>query len=226
MPQVLLAGRIRTEDLASFKARCQAPSLCGVNARPASLEGRNSVPQGIIMSTDLVLVAKFGAPHGVRGEVRVKSYTQDPAAILDYSPLQSRDGRLFTVRSVRPAGEVLVARIAELTDRNAAEAVTNMQLFVPRERIPPADDEDEFLHADLIGLKVEPLDGEAVGTVTAIYDFGAGDVIDVARRAKKAVMVPFTKAVVPTVDIAGGRIVIDPPEGLLEDTPRDPQDRD
>jgi 16S rRNA processing protein RimM len=101
-----------------------------------------------------------------------------------------------------------------------------MQLFVPRERIPPADDEDEFLHADLIGLKVETLDGEAVGTVTAIYDFGAGDVIDVARRAKKAVMVPFTKAVVPTVDIAGGRIVIDPPEGLLEDTPRDPQDRD
>lgn len=178
------------------------------------------------MSTDLVLVAKFGAPHGVRGEVRVKSYTQDPTAILDYSPLQSRDGRLYTVTSVRPAGEVLVARIAELTDRTAAEAVTNMQLFVPRERIPPADDEDEFLHADLIGLKVETLTGEPVGTVTAVYDFGAGDVIDVARKGQRAVMIPFTKAVVPTVDIAGGRIVIDPPAGLLEDTPRDPEDRD
>lgn len=178
------------------------------------------------MSTDLVLVAKFGAPHGVRGEVRVKSYTQDPAAILDYSPLQSRDGRTFTIQTLRPAGEVMIARIAEFASRDDAEAVTNMQLFVPRERIPPADDEDEFLHADLIGLKVETLAGEMVGTVTAVFDFGAGDVIDVARKAKKSVMIPFTKAIVPTVDIAGGRLVVDLPEGLLEDTPRDPQDRD
>ncbi len=178
------------------------------------------------MATDLVLVAKFGAPHGVRGEVRVKSYTQDPAAIGDYSPLQSRDGRLFTIQSLRPAGEVLIARVAELKDRDAAEAVTNLQLFVPRDRIPPADGEDEFLHADLIGLKVETTAGEAVGTVTAIFDFGAGDVIDVARKGQKAVMIPFTKAVVPVVDIAAGKLVIDPPPGLLEDTPRDPEDRD
>ena len=176
--------------------------------------------------SDLVLVAKFGAPHGVRGEVRVKSYTQDPAAILDYSPLLSRDGRTFTIQALRPAGEVLIARIAEFATRDDAEAVTNMQLFVPRERIPPADDEDEFLHADLIGLKVETVSGEPVGTVTAVYDFGAGDVIDVARKARKSVMIPFTKAVVPTVDLKGRRLVIDPPDGLLEDTPRDPQDRD
>jgi 16S rRNA processing protein RimM len=179
------------------------------------------------MSSDLVLVAKFGAPHGVRGEVRVKSFTQDPAAIADYSPLSSRDGRTFTIQSLRPAGEVLVARIAEFKSRDDAEAVTNLQLFVPRARIPVADEaEDEFLHADLIGLRVETAAGEVIGTVTAVFDFGAGDVLDVARKAKRAVMIPFTKAVVPVVDIRGGRLVIDPPEGLLEDTPRGPEDRD
>jgi 16S rRNA processing protein RimM len=179
------------------------------------------------MSSDLVLVAKFGAPHGVRGEVRVKSFTQDPAAIADYSPLSSRDGRTFTIKSLRPAGEVLVARIAEFRSRDDAEAVTNLQLFVPRERIPLADEaEDEFLHADLIGLRVETASGELIGTVTAVFDFGAGDVLDVARTAKRAVMIPFTKAIVPVVDIEGGRLVVDPPEGLLEDTPRGPEDRD
>lgn len=175
--------------------------------------------------SDLVLVAVFGAPHGVRGEVRIKSYTQDPAAIADYSPLQSRDGRSFTIQSLRPAGEVFVARVAELKDRNAAEAVTNLQLFMPRARIPEPE-EDEFLHADLIGMAVETLAGEKVGTVTAVFDFGAGDVLDVARSGRKGVMIPFTKAVVPTVDLAGRRLVIDPPAGLLEDTPRDPEDRD
>jgi 16S rRNA processing protein RimM len=166
------------------------------------------------MASDLVLVAKFGAPHGVKGEVRVKSFTQDPASILAYSPLASRDGRSFTLEAVRPAGEVLIARVKELKDRNAAEAVTNLDLFAPKER---PDDEDEFLHADLIGLAVVDTAGEAIGTVTAIFDFGAGDVIDVARRGRKAVMIPFTKAVVPVVDIAGGKLVVDPPPGLLDD---------
>lgn len=178
------------------------------------------------MSSDLILVARFGAPHGVRGEVRVKSYTQDPAALLDYSPLQSRDGRTFTVEALRPAGEVMIARIAELKDRTAAGAVTHLDLFVPRARIPSPEDEDEFLHADLIGLSVVTTTGEAVGTIIAIHDFGAGDMLDVARPGRKAVLVPFTRAVVPQVDLAGRRVVIDPPAGLLEETPRDPEDRD
>jgi 16S rRNA processing protein RimM len=169
------------------------------------------------MASDLVLVAKFGAAHGVRGEVRVKSFTQDPAAILGYSPLVSRDGRQFTIEAVRPAGEVLVARVKELNDRNAAEAVTNLDLLVPRDRLAGPMDEDEFLHADLIGLTAVTAGGETIGTVTAVFDFGAGDVLDVARSGKKAVMIPFTKQVVPVVDIAGGRLVVDPPVGLLED---------
>lgn len=169
------------------------------------------------MPSDLVLVGKFGAAHGIKGEVRLKSYTQDPLAIIDYSPLVTRDGRAFTVEAVRPAGEVLVARIAELKDRNAAEAVTNLDLLVPRERIAGPLDEDEFLHSDLIGLAAVTVEGETIGTVTAVFDFGAGDVLDVARRGRRAVMIPFTKAVVPVVDIAGGRLVVDPPEGLLDD---------
>ena len=177
------------------------------------------------MAADLVLVAKFGAPHGVKGEVRVKSFTADPQALADYSPLQSRDGRSFTIRALRPAGEVMVARIAELTDRTAAEAVTHLDLFVPRDRIPTPDDEDEFLHADLLGLAVVTTAGEAVGTVTAVYDFGAGDVLDVARPARKGVMIPFTKAVVPTIDMAARTLIIDPPPGLLDDEPEPKGDR-
>ncbi|QCI64421.1 ribosome maturation factor RimM [Phreatobacter stygius] len=169
------------------------------------------------MPSDLVLVAKFGAAHGIKGEVRLKSYTQDPTAILGYSPLTTRDGRTFTLETVRPAGEVLVARVTELRDRNAAEAVTNLDLLVPRERLAGPMDEDEFLHSDLIGLTAVTTAGETIGTVTAVFDFGAGDIIDVARRGRKAVMIPFTKAVVPSVDIAGGKLVVDPPPGLLED---------
>ncbi|WP_439574107.1 ribosome maturation factor RimM [Phreatobacter sp.] len=178
------------------------------------------------MPADLILVAKFGAPHGVRGEVRVKSFTQDPMAVGDYSPLLSRDGRAFTVETLRPAGEVLIARIAELKDRTAAEAVTNLDLFVPRARIPAPSDEDEFLHADLIGMAVVAVTGETIGTIIAIHEFGAGDMLDVARPGRKAVLIPFTRAIVPTVDLAGRRVVIDPPEGLLDDTPRGPDDHD
>lgn len=178
------------------------------------------------MAPDLILVAKFGAPHGVRGEVRVKSFTQDPLALADYSPLLTRDGRSFTVEALRPAGEVVIARIAELKDRTAAEAVTHLDLFVPRGRIPAPADEDEFLHADLIGLSVVTTTGEAIGTVIAVHDFGAGDMLDVARSGRRSVLIPFSKAVVPTVDLAGGRVVVDPPAGLLEDTPRGPEDRD
>jgi 16S rRNA processing protein RimM len=152
------------------------------------------------MSTDLVLVAKFGAPHGVRARCASSPTPRTRAPSSTTPRCSRRDGRLYTVTSVRPAGEVLVARIAELTDRTAAERHQHAALRA-RERIPPADDEDEFLHADLIGLKVETVSGEPVGTVTAVFDFGAGDVIDVARKGQRAVMIPFTKAVVPTVDM-------------------------
>lgn len=167
--------------------------------------------------SDLVLVARFGAAHGVRGEIRIKAYTADPLAIFDYSPLYARDGRKFTILAVRPAGEVIVARVKELTSRNHAEAVTNLDLFASRALFPPPEDEDEFFHEDLIGLKVETVDGEPIGEVVALHDFGAGAMLDVARPRSKSVLIPFTKAVVPVVDVRTGRIVVAPPDRLLDD---------
>jgi 16S rRNA processing protein RimM len=160
---------------------------------------------------NLVLLARIGAAHGVRGEVRVKSYTADPTALGGYGPLSSRDGRLFTIERLRPAKEVVVAKFRGVDDRNAAEALNGTDLFVPRERLPEAEDEDEFYQADLIGLSAEAEDGAPLGTVVAIHNFGAGDILDIAPPRGPSLLVPFTKAVVPTIDVSAGRLVVIPP---------------
>lgn len=171
------------------------------------------------MADDLVLVATFGAPHGVKGEVRIKSFTAEPLALLDYSPLVARDGRTFSLVALRPQGDMLVARVSEIADRSAAERVTRLNLFVPRARLPQPADDDEFMHADLIGLSVVDAAGARIGTVTGVFDFGAGDVLDVARVGAKGVMIPFTRAMVPVVDLSSRRLVVDLPPGFLEDEP-------
>ena len=163
-----------------------------------------------------VLVAEIGAAHGIRGEVRLRSFTQDPFAVKDYGPLESEDGaQRFAIESLRPAKDCLVARIAGVTDRTAAEGLRNTRLYVGRDRLPaPAD--DEFYHADLIGLVALAADGSELGKVVAVHNFGAGDLIELQPAAGgAAVMLPFTAATVPLVDIAGRRIVVDPPHGLL-----------
>jgi 16S rRNA processing protein RimM len=159
----------------------------------------------------LVLLARIGAAHGVRGEVRVKSFTADPMALGGYGPLSSRDGRVFLVERLRPAKEVVVAKFRGVDDRNAAEALNGTDLFVPRDRLPAAEDEDEFYHADLIGLSAEAEDGTPLGTVVAIHNFGAGDILDIAPPRGPSLLVPFTKAVVPDVDLVAGRLVVIPP---------------
>jgi 16S rRNA processing protein RimM len=163
-----------------------------------------------------VCVAEIGAPHGVRGEVRLKSFTADPAAVAAYGPLESEDGaRRFRVLGARPARDALIARLEGIADRDAAEALRGLRLYVSRERLPPPA-EDEFYHADLIGLAVVDTAGRPLGTVTAVQNFGAGDLIEVApAEGGPGVLVPFTKAAVPHVDIAGGRLVADPPEGTF-----------
>ncbi len=172
---------------------------------------------------DLVLVARFGAPHGVKGAIRLKSFTADPLAVEDYSPLCDASGmRLFTLTSARPAGEVLVVTVKEFSSRDDAEKVVNLDLYIPRDRLPEPDDEDEFLHADLIHLRVESRTGELIGRVEAIFNFGAGDILDVSRPGKKNVMIPFVKAIIPTIDLAGGKMICDPPKGLLADEPPPP----
>ena len=160
-----------------------------------------------------VCLGQIGAAHGVRGEVRLHSFTSDPAAIASYGPLESEDGRVFEIESLRPAKNHFVARLAGIGDRSTAERLANLKLYVPRERLPAPEQSDEFYHADLIGLAVVDRAGERLGTVVAIHNFGAGDLIEVRQaEGEPTQMLPFDEATVPVVDLAGGRLVVDQPE--------------
>jgi len=159
-----------------------------------------------------VLIAQIGAAHGVRGELRLKAFTQDPMSVARYGALETEDGtRCFEIESVRPAKDVLVVRLKGVADRNAAEALTNTRLYVAREKLPkPAD--DEFYVADLVGLAAATHGGEAFGIVKAVHNFGAGDVLEIEPMSGGAtVMLPFSEATVPVIDIAARRIVVEPP---------------
>lgn len=166
------------------------------------------------MSDRTLLVGVFGAPHGVRGELRLKSYTGDPLAIADYRPLTDAAGKtsyeIVAARLVKD--DMLVVRVKGIDSREAAARLTNVRLHVPRSALPETDDEEEFYHADLIGLAVETSAGERLGTVSAVLDFGAGDILEIAPPdGGRPLMVPFTRAIVPVVDIRAGRLVADPP---------------
>jgi 16S rRNA processing protein RimM len=165
-----------------------------------------------------ICVAQIGAPHGVRGEVRLKAFTADPLAVAGYGPLESEDGaRRFRLAGLRPAKDMLVARIEGVHDRDAAEALRNIRLYVPRDRLPPPE-ADEFYHADLLGLVAFDTAGRRLGAVAAMQNFGAGDLIEIQPEGGRAsVLLPFTKAAVPEIDFLNRRIVIDPPDGLFDD---------
>jgi 16S rRNA processing protein RimM len=159
-----------------------------------------------------IRVARIGAAHGIRGEVKLWSFTEDPLAVTQYGPLETEDGkRRFEIEAARPGKDFLVARIAGIGDRNAAETLRNTDLFVPRNRLPPIDEADTFYHADLIGLAAVSEDGTALGTVIAIHNFGAGDLIEIAPAAGEPLLLPFTETTVPTIDLKAGRIVVVPP---------------
>jgi 16S rRNA processing protein RimM len=161
-----------------------------------------------------VLVARIGAPHGVRGEVKLWSFTQEPEAVADYGPLETADGgRYFKIEALRAAKDHFVARLGGIADRNAAEALRNVELFVPRDRLPPVEEPDTFYHADLIGLRAVTADGATLGTVTAMHNFGAGDIIEIAPEAGGApLMLSFTETNVPEVDLKARQIVVVVPE--------------
>ena len=167
---------------------------------------------------DRVCMGIVGAPHGVRGAIRIKSFTDAPEAIASYGALEDERGeRQFTLRVIGSAkGDgMVIAQLTGITDRDQAEAVTGVRLYAPRAALP-ATAEDEFYHADLVGLTAMLDDGTTLGTVIAVHDFGAGDMIEIAPAVGQPMLVPFTRAVVPVVDIAGGRVVIDPPDGLFD----------
>jgi 16S rRNA processing protein RimM len=162
---------------------------------------------------DLVLVARFGAAHGVRGEIRLKSFTGDPEAIAYYSPLYDKSGtRSYVLTYLRHVREdMFVARVEGVASRTDAEALTNLDLHVDKAQLPPAE-EDEFYHSDLIGLAAELQDGTRLGEVLNVLNFGAGDILEVKPvQGSDTLLYPFTKAVVPVIDLDSRRVVIAPP---------------
>jgi 16S rRNA processing protein RimM len=155
--------------------------------------------------------------HGVRGVVRLKSFAENAVDILSYGPLEDEAGQSYGLKPQGQAKGVLLVRVDGVEDRDAAEALKGTMLYVPREALPAPED-DAFYHADLIGLRVERLDGSALGTVLAVHDFGAGDLIDVRLAGSdRTVLLPFDAANVPVVDPEAGRLVVDPMPGLLDE---------
>jgi 16S rRNA processing protein RimM len=161
-----------------------------------------------------VLVARIGAAHGVRGEVRLHSFTEDPLAVAEYGPLETQDGeRRFEIESLRPVKDCLIARFKGVADRAQAEALRNLELFVPRARLPAIEEDDTFYVADLIGLDAVAPDGNLLGTVTAVHNFGAGDIVEIEPRAGgPTLLLPFTGTIMPEVDLSGGKVVVVMPE--------------
>ena len=160
-----------------------------------------------------VRVARIGAAHGLRGEVKLWPFTQDPLAVAGYGPLETEDGaRRFTVENLRAGKDHLVARLEGIDSREAAEALRNVDLFVSRERLPAIEEPDTFYHADLIGLAAVTAEGTAIGTVTAVHNFGAGDIVEIAPAGGgAALMLSFTEAAVPKVDLTAKQIIVVPP---------------
>jgi 16S rRNA processing protein RimM len=161
----------------------------------------------------MILMGRIGAAHGIKGEVRIQSFTEDPMALVDYGPLvTSKPGFTVTILSARTTTNVLVARLAGVSDRAAAEKLNGVELFVPRALLPEPEDEDDFYHADLIGLRARLIDGTEIGVVAAVPNFGAGDLLEIRDpRAGDTYLYPFSKAVVPEIRIADGYLVIAPP---------------
>lgn len=172
-----------------------------------------------------IQMAVIGAAHGIRGAVRVKTFTADPEALGDYGLLFSSDGRSFEVATIRPAGTVVVVEFKGITDRNAAEALAGTELFVDRSALPDDNDEGEFYHADLVGLSVRDETGAIVGKVRAVHNFGGGDILEITYQGRKGVMVPFTQAAVPVVDVKAGFVAIDTAAAGLGEDPDDAEAR-
>jgi 16S rRNA processing protein RimM len=164
-----------------------------------------------------ICVARIGAAHGVRGAVKLWTFTENPLSVKHYGPLTTKDGtRQFEVTHVREARDHLVATIKGIATREDAERLNGIELYIAREKLPDTD-EGEYYHADLIGLAAVNAANEPLGRVTAVHNFGAGDIIEIAPAQGPTMLLPFTNAVVPTVDLAGGRVVIELPQEIEGD---------
>jgi len=166
-----------------------------------------------------ICIARIGAAHGVRGAVKLWTFTEDPLAVKAYGPLLTKDGaRSFEVATAREAKGHLVATLKGIATREDAERLNGLELYVAREKLP-ATEEDEYYHADLIGLAAVNAASEPIGRVAAIHNFGAGDIIEIAPAHGATMLLPFTNAVVPSVDLAAGRVVIELPDEIVGEDP-------
>ncbi len=169
--------------------------------------------QDLAMTERKLCVAVVTGAHGVRGLVKVKAFTEVPEDVAAYGPVTDEAGRREWSLEVAGRGKgVVLVRVTGVTDRDQAQALHGTQIFVAREALPALEEEETFYHADLIGLAVEDAEGQAIGRVKAVENFGAGDLLEIVDAADKTVLLPFTKAVVPTVDLAAGRLVVVLPE--------------
>jgi 16S rRNA processing protein RimM len=166
-----------------------------------------------------ICIARIGAAHGVRGAVKLWTFTDDPMAVLQYGALATKDGsRSFEIATAREAKSHLIATLKGVATREDAERLNGVELYIAREQLPATGD-DEYYHADLIGLAAVDAAGEPLGRVIAIHNFGAGDIIEIAPPHGPTLLLPFTNAVVPTVDLANGRVVIELPAEIVGDDP-------
>ncbi|MHA7876459.1 ribosome maturation factor RimM [Roseivivax sp.] len=167
--------------------------------------------------SDRICVGVIGGAFGVHGEARIKSFTAEPEAIADYAPLESEDGaRSFELQITRPVKQGFAARLSGVRSKEDADALKGARLYVPRDRLPQLPD-DEFYHADLIGLEVYDTGGVVLGRIKAVLNHGATDLLEVGRPGgSQTALLPFTREAVPTVDLTAGRIIADPPEGIFD----------
>lgn len=167
--------------------------------------------------TQRICVGIVTGAQGVKGAVRIKSFTEVPEDIACYGPVEdAAGGRRLELRLIGAAKGVVIAHVSGVENRDQAETMRGLHLYLPRSALPQTEP-DEFYHADLIGLDAVLEDGTLVGRVRAIHDFGAGDTLELIRPAAPPIMVPFTRAVVPVIEPAAGRLVLDPPPGLIDD---------
>lgn len=171
-----------------------------------------------------VLMARIGAAHGIRGEVRVKPYGDDPLSFADYGILTTKDGKTsFEVEKARVQKTVVVTKFKGVTDRNQAEELNGIELYIDRDQLPEPD-EDEFYYSDLTGLSVLDQTGETLGTVIAVQDFGAGDLLEVRPRRGRSFYVPFTKEFVPEISLSDGLVRVDLPEDYFSEGTTEPSE--
>lgn len=172
-------------------------------------------PNTALNSDNLILVARVAGAFGVKGEVRLTTFTADPLALLDYRDLLRESGAPgLTLTSARPAKGGIVGRAKEVETREQAEALRGLRLYIPRERLPAPEDEDEYYLVDLIGLSVVTPEGEALGVVRSVHDFGAGDLLEIQPPQGASWWLPFTREAVPDVRLAERTIVAIRPEEI------------